>query len=99
MTHFLYCNFPTSYHFAASFTIVLLIQLHYITPYPGGGTASLSLASSVYGYIGSAPTYRRLSRWGNPSCHHLQVKVPMVRRPPLGGQSLYLMHVIAVSFG
>lgn len=38
---------------------------------PGGGAANLSIASSVYGYIGTPPGWRRYSRlaWKQGPCH------------------------------
>jgi len=49
----------------------LLLQLHYITQVPGGGAANLTVASPVYGYIGTPPCWRRYSRltWKQGPCH------------------------------
>ncbi|XP_067008592.2 WD repeat and FYVE domain-containing protein 3 [Anabrus simplex] len=46
-------------------------KLHYISQNPGGGAANLTVASSVYGYIGTPPTWRRYSRlaWKQGPCH------------------------------
>jgi len=37
-------------------------KLHYISQNPGAGTANLTVASSVYGFIGTPPAWRRYSR-------------------------------------
>ncbi|KAF2366372.1 protein of unknown function DUF4704 [Trinorchestia longiramus] len=52
----------------------IVLQLQYISQTPGGLTANLNVSSSVYGYIGSAPCYRRLSRlvWRQGVCHLLE---------------------------
>ncbi|KAG8229679.1 hypothetical protein J437_LFUL010268 [Ladona fulva] len=49
----------------------LLALLHYISQNPGGGAANLTVASSVYGYIGTPPAWRRFSRlsWKQGPCH------------------------------
>ncbi|XP_058804217.1 WD repeat and FYVE domain-containing protein 3 isoform X1 [Phymastichus coffea] len=46
-------------------------KLHYITQTPGGGAANLTIASPVYGYIGTPPCWRRYSRltWKQGPCH------------------------------
>ncbi|XP_046392591.1 WD repeat and FYVE domain-containing protein 3 isoform X2 [Ischnura elegans] len=46
-------------------------KLHYISQNPGGGAANLTVASSVYGYIGTPPAWRRFSRlsWKQGPCH------------------------------
>ncbi|GLG99384.1 Neurobeachin [Gryllus bimaculatus] len=46
-------------------------KLHYISQNPGGGAANLTVASSVYGYIGTPPVWRRYSRlvWKQGPCH------------------------------
>ncbi|XP_029662380.1 WD repeat and FYVE domain-containing protein 3 isoform X2 [Formica exsecta] len=46
-------------------------KLHYITQVPGGGAANLTVASPVYGYIGTPPCWRRYSRltWKQGPCH------------------------------
>lgn len=46
-------------------------KLHYISQNPGGGTANLTAASSVYGFIGTPPAWRRYSRlcWKQGVCH------------------------------
>ena len=45
--------------------------MHYISQNPGGGAANLTVASSVFGYIGTAPPWRRPSRlvWRQGPCH------------------------------
>ncbi|KAG1679752.1 WD repeat and FYVE domain-containing protein 3 [Nymphon striatum] len=45
-------------------------KLHYITQNPGGGAANLTVASSVYAYIGTPPSSRRHSRlvWKQGVC-------------------------------
>lgn len=45
--------------------------MHYVSQNPGGAAANLTVASSVYGYIGTAPTWRRPSRlvWRQGPCH------------------------------
>ncbi|XP_047001362.1 WD repeat and FYVE domain-containing protein 3 [Schistocerca americana] len=49
-------------------------KLHYISQNPGGGAANLTVASSVYGYIGTPPVWRRNSRlvWKQGPCHLLE---------------------------
>lgn len=49
-------------------------KLHYISQNPGGGAANLTVASSVYGYIGTPPSWRRYSRltWKQGPCHLLE---------------------------
>lgn len=49
---------------------IYFIQLHYITQNPGGGAANLTVASSVYAYIGTPPSSRRHSRlvWKQGVC-------------------------------
>lgn len=46
-------------------------KMHYISQNPGGAAATLTVASSVYGYIGTAPSWRRQSRlvWRQGPCH------------------------------
>nr|CAD7262381.1 unnamed protein product [Timema shepardi] len=46
-------------------------KLHYISQNPGGGAANLTVASSVYSYIGTPPAWRRYSRlaWKQGPCH------------------------------
>lgn len=46
-------------------------KLHYISQNPGGGSANLAIASSVYGFIGTPPAWRRYSRlcWKQGPCH------------------------------
>lgn len=46
-------------------------KLHYILQNPGGGAANLTIASSVYAYIGTPPAYRRHSKlvWKQGCCH------------------------------
>ena len=45
-------------------------RLSYISQNPGGGAANLTLASSVYGFIGTPPHWRRMSRlcWKQGPC-------------------------------
>ncbi|XP_044743172.1 WD repeat and FYVE domain-containing protein 3 isoform X2 [Chrysoperla carnea] len=49
-------------------------KLHYVSQNPGGGAANLTLASSVYGFIGTPPAWRRYSRlcWKQGNCHLLE---------------------------
>ncbi|XP_014261988.1 WD repeat and FYVE domain-containing protein 3 isoform X2 [Cimex lectularius] len=49
-------------------------KLHYISQNPGGGAANLTVASSVYGYIGTPPMWRRYSRlsWKQGPCHLIE---------------------------
>lgn len=46
-------------------------KLHYITQTPGGGATNLTVASPVYGYVGTPPCWRRYSRltWKQGPCH------------------------------
>ncbi|KAH0568814.1 WD repeat and FYVE domain-containing protein 3 [Cotesia glomerata] len=46
-------------------------KLHYITQTPGGGATNLTVASPVYGYIGTPPCWRRYSKltWKQGPCH------------------------------
>ncbi|XP_012287062.1 WD repeat and FYVE domain-containing protein 3 isoform X1 [Orussus abietinus] len=46
-------------------------KLHYITQSPGGVATNLTVASPVYGYIGTPPCWRRYSRltWKQGPCH------------------------------
>ncbi|XP_063226772.1 WD repeat and FYVE domain-containing protein 3 isoform X2 [Bacillus rossius redtenbacheri] len=46
-------------------------KLHYMSQNPGGGAANLTVASSVYGYVGTPPAWRRYSRlcWKQGPCH------------------------------
>ncbi|KAK6633574.1 hypothetical protein RUM44_004181 [Polyplax serrata] len=50
------------------------IKLHYISQNPGGGAATLTLASSVYAFIGTPPCWRRYSRltWKQGPCHLIE---------------------------
>ncbi|XP_050428058.1 WD repeat and FYVE domain-containing protein 3 [Adelges cooleyi] len=45
-------------------------KLHYISQNPGGGAANLTIASSVYGYIGTPPIWRKSSKltWKQGPC-------------------------------
>ena len=45
-------------------------RLSYISQNPGGGAANLALASSVFGFIGTPPSWRRISRlcWKQGPC-------------------------------
>ncbi|XP_073985786.1 WD repeat and FYVE domain containing 3 bchs [Rhodnius prolixus] len=49
-------------------------KLHYISQNPGGGAANLTIASSVYAYIGTPPIWRRYSRlvWKQGPCHLIE---------------------------
>ncbi|XP_018321850.1 WD repeat and FYVE domain-containing protein 3 [Agrilus planipennis] len=49
-------------------------KLHYISQNPGGGAANLTMASSVYGFIGTPPAWRRFSRllWKQGPCHLME---------------------------
>lgn len=51
-----------------------LFQLHYISQNPGGGAANLTVAASVYAFIGTPPQWRRYSRlcWKQGPCHLLE---------------------------
>ncbi|KAJ8919114.1 hypothetical protein NQ315_012099 [Exocentrus adspersus] len=46
-------------------------KMHYISQNPGGGSANLNIATSVYGFIGTPPAWRRYSRlcWKQGPCH------------------------------
>ncbi|KAF7272906.1 hypothetical protein GWI33_014343 [Rhynchophorus ferrugineus] len=46
-------------------------KMHYISQNPGGPAANLNLATSVFGYIGTPPAWRRYSRlcWKQGPCH------------------------------
>uniref|UniRef100_T1IS53 WD repeat and FYVE domain-containing protein 3 n=1 Tax=Strigamia maritima TaxID=126957 RepID=T1IS53_STRMM len=45
-------------------------KLHYLSQNPGGGAANLTIAASVYGYIGTPPLWRKSSRlaWKQGPC-------------------------------
>lgn len=45
--------------------------MHYISQNPGGGAANLTVATSVFGFIGTPPQFRRQSRllWKQGPCH------------------------------
>lgn len=47
-----------------------IFKLHYISQNPGGGAANLTIASSVYGYIGTPPIWRKYSKltWKQGPC-------------------------------
>lgn len=49
-------------------------KLHYISQNPGGSAANLSVASSVYGFIGTPPAWRRFSKlcWKQGPCHLIE---------------------------
>ncbi|UYV62149.1 WDFY3 [Cordylochernes scorpioides] len=49
-------------------------KLHYISQNPGGGAANLTVASSVYGFIGTPPLSRHVSRliWKQGPCYLLE---------------------------
>lgn len=49
-------------------------QLHYVSQNPGGGAANLTVASSVYAYIGTPPSWRRYSKltWKQGPCHLME---------------------------
>lgn len=46
-------------------------KMHYISQNPGGPAVNLNVATSVYGYIGTPPAWRRYSRlcWKQGPCH------------------------------
>ncbi|XP_017775866.1 PREDICTED: WD repeat and FYVE domain-containing protein 3 isoform X2 [Nicrophorus vespilloides] len=46
-------------------------KLHYISQNPGGGSTNLTVATSVYGFIGTPPAWRRYSKlcWKQGPCH------------------------------
>ncbi|GIX85506.1 WD repeat and FYVE domain-containing protein 3 [Caerostris extrusa] len=52
-------------------TIVLNRALHYISQNPGGGAANLTVATSIFGFIGTPPQFRRQSKllWKQGPCH------------------------------
>lgn len=49
-------------------------KLHYISQNPGAGSTSLSVANSVYSFIGTPPAWRRYSRlcWKQGVCHLIE---------------------------
>ncbi|XP_037812431.1 WD repeat and FYVE domain-containing protein 3 isoform X2 [Lucilia sericata] len=49
-------------------------KLHYISQNPGAGSANLPVATSVFGYVGTPPIWRRYSRlcWKQGVCHLLE---------------------------
>lgn len=49
-------------------------KMHYVSQNPGGGTANLTMTSSVYGFIGTPPAWRRYSKlcWKQGPCHLLE---------------------------
>lgn len=49
-------------------------KLHYISQNPGAGSANLTTASQVFGYIGTPPIWRRYSRlcWKQGVCHLIE---------------------------
>ncbi|XP_074041175.1 WD repeat and FYVE domain containing 3 bchs isoform X2 [Leptinotarsa decemlineata] len=53
-------------------------KMHYISQNPGGASANLNVASSVYGYIGTPPAWRRYSRlcWKQGPCHLFEEVLP-----------------------
>ncbi|CAH1175861.1 unnamed protein product [Phaedon cochleariae] len=53
-------------------------KMHYISQNPGGASANLTVASSVYGYIGTPPAWRRYSRlcWKQGPCHLFEEVLP-----------------------
>ncbi|XP_044762510.1 WD repeat and FYVE domain-containing protein 3 [Coccinella septempunctata] len=46
-------------------------KMHYISQNPGGGSSNMAVYSSVYGYIGTPPAWRRYSKlcWKQGPCH------------------------------
>ncbi|GFQ88429.1 WD repeat and FYVE domain-containing protein 3 [Trichonephila clavata] len=46
-------------------------KLHYISQNPGGGAANLTVATSIFGFIGTPPQFRRQSKllWKQGPCH------------------------------
>jgi len=60
--------------------VVVVFQLHYISPYVNSGTASpASGPMSVFAYIGTPPSLRRLSRllWRQGPCYLIEDVVAM----------------------
>ncbi|XP_068150456.1 LOW QUALITY PROTEIN: WD repeat and FYVE domain-containing protein 3 [Drosophila tropicalis] len=49
-------------------------KLHYIAQHPGAGSANLTSATQIFGYIGTPPIWRRYSRlcWKQGVCHLLE---------------------------
>lgn len=49
-------------------------KLHYISQNPGGGAATLTIASSVYAFVGTPPAWRKYSRlcWKQGPCHLIE---------------------------
>ncbi|XP_065351177.1 WD repeat and FYVE domain-containing protein 3 [Cloeon dipterum] len=49
-------------------------RMHYIAQNPGGGSANLHVPSSVYGFIGTPPSWRKYSRlsWKQGPCQLLE---------------------------
>ncbi|KAG0712298.1 WD repeat and FYVE domain-containing protein 3 [Chionoecetes opilio] len=65
-------------------TLVTQKKLHYILQNPGGGAANLTIASSVYAYIGTPPAYRRHSKlvWKQGGSHLVEevLQLPVVNQ-------------------
>jgi WD repeat and FYVE domain-containing protein 3 len=61
-------------------------RLHYIAQNPGGGSANLHVPSSVYGFIGTPPSWRKYSRlsWKQGPCHLIE--------EPLTPQIVSILH-------
>jgi len=60
--------------------LMLMFQLHYISPYVNSGTASpASGPMSVFAYIGTPPSLRKLSRllWRQGPCYLIEDVVAM----------------------
>ncbi|XP_066149954.1 WD repeat and FYVE domain-containing protein 3 [Euwallacea fornicatus] len=53
-------------------------KMHYISQNPGGPTTNLNGLTSVYGYIGTPPAWRRFSRlcWKQGPCHLFEEVLP-----------------------
>lgn len=49
-------------------------KLHYISQNPGAGSANLTVANSIYAFIGTPPAWRRYSRlcWKQGVCHLIE---------------------------
>ncbi|XP_019753468.2 WD repeat and FYVE domain-containing protein 3 isoform X1 [Dendroctonus ponderosae] len=53
-------------------------KMHYISQSPGGPAVNMNTATSVYGYIGTPPAWRRFSKlcWKQGSCHLFEEVLP-----------------------
>ena len=61
---------PKNPHCPYAKEITISFRMFYISQNPGGGAANLALATSVYGFIGTPPMWRRSSRlsWKQGPC-------------------------------